>query len=358
MEKRVTLQDIARRCSTSAVTVSKALNGEKGVSRELREEILKTSREMGYVKVRRAANMRISRTIGVITAARYLREKESFYWPLYRQLASKIQERQSTSVLEVIDESDERALVLPKLVRGSGIDGIIVMGSFSRSYMDVLYHEPPQHIPLICLDSEIGPERGDAVVADNIGGGYEVTHHLLEMGHSRIGFIGTLLKTSSIDNRYLGYVKALMELGIPMNPSWVIDDRDRESGELLSEKELLGKTGLPAAEHENNMMNRPTAYFCNCDRTAFQLIEALSRNGIRVPEDISVAGFDNYMPHGLSEEGITTYAIDLNLMVSKAVSRILYKIEKPASRGGIFVAGGRLVLRSSVRRVGVAVPRL
>ena len=363
MAKRITLEDIGKRCGVSAVTVSKALKNQKGVGPQLKEQILAAAEEMGYVKRSRAHNMRVPRTIGVITAQRYISEQESFYWPLYRKLTTRIQERDSVSVLETVDEAAEKEAVLPTIISNRRVDGVVIMGSLRRSYMEALYRLTPHPIPLICLDSEVGPERSDAVVCDNIGGGYEVTKHLLSMGHSRIGFLGTLLATSSIDNRFLGYVTALMEHGIIVKHSWILEDRDHEKGELLTGEQMIHKLFISGDasdrrkdKRQSTMEKLPTAFFCNCDRSAFRLMEAFQGKGIKVPEDISVAGFDNYLPDGLVNEGITTYAIDLDLMVSRAVSRIFKKVENPSSRSGIFVTGGRLILRDSVKRIGEEVP--
>lgn len=351
MEKKVTMEEIGKRLGVSVVTVSKALRNQKGVSAQLREQILQTADEMGYRKSSRAHNMRISHTIGIVIAERFLEEHRSFYWSLYQQLASRITEKGSTPLLEVVGAKQEEGNVLPRIIAGQRSDGIIVMGTFRRSYMELLHNAPERTVPLVCLDSEAEPEREDAVLSDNIGGGYVMTSYLLSLGHRNIGYVGTLLATSSIDDRYLGYVKALLQHGIRVNDDWIIRDRDRLSGKLLKSDQIR----LPSSG-ERKGEGLPTAYFCNCDFTAYNVIAALSLQGLRVPEDISVVGFDNHLPGGIPDAGITTYEIDAKRMVARAVSRIFQKMDNPAFSGNVVVVGGSFIERGSAARIGEPVP--
>lgn len=351
MEKKVTMEDIGKKLGVSVVTVSKALRDQKGVSEQLKEQIRQTAAGMGYRKSSRAHNMKVSHTIGIIIAERFLEEHQSFYWALYQQLAGRITEKGSTPLLEVISAEKETDNVLPKIIAGQRSDGIIIMGTFRRPYMELLHNAPERTMPLVCLDSEVESERDDAVISDNIGGGCVMTSYLLSLGHRRIGYVGTLLATSSIDDRYLGYVKALLQHGIRVNEDWIIRDRDRESGRLLKS----GQLQLPEPD-SRRPEELPTAYFCNCDLTAHNLIAALAVRGLRVPEDISVVGFDNHLPGGIPDAGITTYEINAKVMVARAVSRIFQKMDNPAFSGNITVVGGSFIERGSAARVGDPVP--
>ncbi len=361
MMKKVTLEDIGKKLGVSAVTVSKALKNQKGVSSQLKEEIQRTAREMGYSRRSRAHNMRISHTIGILVADRFLEEHQFFYWVLYQQLAGRIMEKSSTALLEVVSAEAEKNDILPRIIEEQRADGVIILGTFLRRYMEFLYYAPERTVPLVCLDSEVGLERDDAVIGDNVGGGYVMTNYLLSLGHRRIGYVGTLLTTSSIDDRYLGYVKALLHHGIEVNQDWIIKDRDRATGKLLKSSELC--LPVPRRQQENRsltdrlLMNEtPTAYFCNCDLTASCLIEALSMRGLRVPQDVSVVGFDNHLPKGTSGMDITTYEINAKMMVARAVSRIFQKIDNPSAPGGVAVIGGNFIERGSAARVGEPVP--
>lgn len=345
MAKSVRLIDIAKRVNVSAVTVSKALSGQKGVSEEMREKIIRLADEMGYVKNSGAQEREGAGkgyTIGVIVAERYLKENQSFYWLLYQEIARRAMTKNCFPMMEVIDFETEKDLVLPKVVTGNKVDGIIVLGAFHLEYARYLMKET--QIPVVNLDTTTAGEICDCVVSNNMMGGYQMTNYLFEMGHKKIGFVGTRLATGSIDDRYFGYLKSLMEHGVEWRKDWVLDDRDRESGFV----EIETKFVLPE--------EMPTAFFCNCDLSASFLIKKLEMNGYRVPEDVSVVGFDNYVTDQFGGIGITTYEINTREMAKKAVHILTHKIDNVNYTGGVIMIAGKFIERKSARRIGAPVP--
>ena len=94
----------------------------------------------------------------------------------------------------------------------------------------------------------------------------------------------------------------------------------------------------------------PTAFFCNCDLTAGILINKLEKEGFRVPEDISVAGYDDYVYPGLCDTDITTYAVDISEMAAQTVNVLIKKISGTSYRKGIHVVEGSLVVKNSVKK--------
>ena len=155
----------------------------------------------------------------------------------------------------------------------------------------------------------------------------------MQLGHRKIGFIGNVTATSSIQDRFLGYVKCLMENGIEYRPEWTLDDR-MENG-----------LNLPEIAFPETM---PTAFVCNCDETAFRVIGSLQRMGLRVPEDISVTGYDNYTVSDMCVPAITTVEVDLTEMAHTAVSQLLKWIENPQRIPGRYVIPGRIILKQSM----------
>lgn len=344
MAKSVRLIDIGKKLDVSAVTVSKALSGQKGVSEEMREKIIKLADELGYK--RSEAQIESAReksfTIGVIVADRYLGENQSFYWKLYQEISKWAISRNCFPMLEVISREVEKRLELPKVVTEKKADGVIVMGEFNREYAEFLSDQI--NIPTVNLDTTGRGRITDCVVSNNLVGGYEMTNYLFEMGHSKIGFVGTRLTTTSIDDRYFGYLKSLMEHGITAREDWILEDRHRDTGYVDIEE----KFALP---HE-----MPTAFFCNCDGTASVLIRKLSQNGYSVPNDISVAGFDNYIPDQFGSVGLTTYEINTKEMAKRTVHIILHKLRNDNYSTGIFMLPGKFVERDSVKQIGSPVP--
>lgn len=348
MGKAVRLQDIARKAKVSTVTVSKALAGQKGVSEEKRSEIIAIAARMGYRKTVGTSGSRDGRsyTIGVIISERFIDEDQSFYWMLYQELSKYAITRNCFPMLEVISHDAEADLAIPRMLIEKKIEGIVIMGNFDYEFeMNLLKNLA---IPCVYMDTVGSYDACDCVVSDNTRGGHTMTDYLFRMGHSKIGFVGTRLATQSIDDRYLGYVKSLMEHGVAVRDKYVIDDRDCGYGAVSAEKYFR----LPDKD------DMPTAFFCNCDTTASLLIAKLKESGLRVPDDVSVVGFDNYVNEKLSEVGITTYEINVKEMAKRTVHILMHKIDNNSYSSGVFAIAGKFIERNSVRRIGDPVPRI
>ncbi len=339
MAKSVKLADIAKEIGVSVVTVSKALSGQKGVSEEMREKIIKLADELGYVQpsVARQRAVRANYNIGVLIKEGYLGDYSSFYWQMYQQVARFAVESGCFSMLEVVTAQMETGGLRPKIISENKVDGIIIIGSLEERYIAKLQRELT--VPLILLDFVDKKQKTDCVVSDNFYGGYYMTDYLIGMGHSRIAYVGTLGSTDSISDRYLGYLKALMEHGIPYREDYLVDDRDGSWGLIDEDKKLK----LPK--------DMPTAFFCNCDLTAGVLIKKLEKAGYRVPRDISVVGYDDFIYPGMCDVDITTYAVDTEEMASVAVRTLIKKIGGERYRRGTCVVEGKLVVKDSVRKI-------
>ena len=339
MAKAVRLADIAEKVGVSTVTVSKALTGQKGVSEEMRRRITQLADEMGYVPAAKTkkSTARKSYNIGLLIEESYLDKYDSFYWQMYQQVATRAMEWGCFTLMEVVGRQMAGELELPKLIREQKVDGIIVLGKMTDNFLS--YIRQNTTAPLVYMDFTDEELEADAVVSDSFYGAYQLANYLIGMGHRKIAYVGTLLATTSITDRYLGYTKSLMEHGIPIRSEWQINDRDLTSG-YIDEENLLQ---LPE--------EMPTAFMCNCDLTAGKLINKLSRMGYRVPEDISVVGYDDYIYPGICEVGITTYEVDLTEMARCAVGVLLEKMSGRGQNHGIHIVEGHLVIKDSVRRI-------
>lgn len=339
MAKAVKLSDIAERVGVSTVTVSKALSGQKGVSEEVREKIRSIAEELGYQQpsaARKSQNHK-NFNIGILISERFLVKYESFYWQMYQAVATRATAEECFTMLEVIGKAEEESSRMPKLVQERKVDGIIVIGKMMDAYLQHLNTEAG--IPVIYLDYYNGREASDSVISNSYYGTYELTYYLYRMGHRKIAYVGTLLAMESITDRYFGYKKALLELGLEQKKEWVLDDRHIETGEI----DTVNMLQIPK--------DMPTAFVCNCDLTASFLIKKLKDNGYRVPEDISVVGFDNYLYPGLSDIQITTYEVDLKEMAKKAVYNMISKISNENYKPGIHIVEGHMVLKESVAQI-------
>ena len=338
MAKAVRLADIAEKMNVSVVTVSKALSGQKGVSEEMRQKIRELADEMGYKppSVMNINKSRHSYNIGVLVSSRYLDKYESFYWQMYQEVAQKALQKECFTMLEVLESEDEKKRILPKLMQENKVDGMIVIGLLNEDYLTLLHEQVK--MPLIYLDFYDKRHECDAIITDNYYGMYKMTSYLFDMGHQKIAYVGNLLYTGSITDRFFGYSKAMLEHGFRTRDDWIIEDRDPQTGRTDAGFELK----LPE--------EMPTAFACNCDLAASQVIKKLEEKGYKVPEDVSVIGFDNYLYPGLCDVGITTYEVDMKEMARKSINNMIKKISKEYYKQGITIVEGHIVLKNSVRR--------
>lgn len=332
MAKAVKLADIAEKLGVSIVTVSKAIRGKEGVGDELRAKILKAADELGYSAKVPANDSSESYLIGILTASRYLKRGSSFYWSLYERLLTHLSSNGDFGLLEVVSQADEENLSIPRIVQENRADGLIVMGMLNEEYMQMLSR---LRIPFTMLDTYNVRQPYDTVISDGYYGMCAMTDYLIQMGHRKIMFVGTVGETSSITDRYFGYCRAMTEAGLVVTKDMVIPDRDVE-----------GKINVVLPE---NIAELTTALVCNCDYTAYDIFQKLTAMKIKVPENISIVGFDNYILSEMSSVKITTYGVNQDGMASASAKQIRKRIKSPYSRHEIRTVSGEMLIRDSVK---------
>lgn len=336
--KKVRLLDIAERLGVSSVTVHNALAGEKGVGSELRAKILETAKEMGYEPGPRGKKEQYHgefRKIGVLIAENYLAHYSTFYWKMYQELSLVATEKHCYTTIEVLKKDmEKKTLKMPEIVRNRSVEGLIIIGEIDRRYVRELFKEK---LPIVFLDFYDSEIARDSVIADNFYGMYQMTELLFDQGIEKIGFIGSIYATSSIMDRFCGYQKAMMEHRKEVPKEWIIEDRD-EKGQV--------DFALPKC--------LPEAFVCNCDLVAGILISKLKDRGLRVPEDVSVVGFDNYLYPGYSDMRITTYEVNTKAMSKVAVDKMLKRLRnlKGGSGRTLEIVSGHVIQKGSVKLRG------
>ena len=334
MKNGVTMKDIARELNVSVVTVSKALGGKEGVSEELKKKIVECAGRMGYRLNSLAKSMKegYSYNIGIIVSERFVRKPYEFYHIFYQYLTQALGEYDYSVIIQVLSLQDEENLVLPRAYNEKKIDGLIVLGQVSITYAELLQKTD---IPIMLLDFYDERIDIDSVVSDNFFGSYKITSYLVGNGHRDIAFIGDIYATSSIQDRFLGYYKALLENRIMITEQYIISDRDRD-GKYIDFR-------LPE--------KMPTAFVCNNDEVAYNLIVKLREQGIHVPDDCSVVGFDNSIHSTISTPRITTMVVDIEEMAKTASRLIVNKIRKENKRYGRVTIKENIIIRDSVRDI-------
>lgn len=328
MEKKVRMADIAERLGISIVSVSKGLAGKDGVSEEMRAKIFAAAQEMGYVLPQpKKEEKTIQGNIGILVADRFIADN-AFYPNLYRHVLKRCNDEGFSAMLEIVSPEAERGCILPAMIQGKKVDGIIFMGELDRGYLRAVMHMGPPYILLDFYDDAL---TADSVTSDNIAGAYRLTSHLLQKGYRDIGYVGSIFATSSIMDRYLGYTKALLRAGITPRPEWRLEDRDADGA------------FIPLALPEE----MPHAFVCNCDEVAYNLVEQLKRRGYRVPQDVAVTGYDDYQFAQISDPQLTTYRVNVEDMGRMVVAQLIRKINGKRVTGGNIVVNGALISRES-----------
>lgn len=334
MAKEVTLADIAEKVGVSKVAVSKALSGKPGVSDELREKIKQIAQQTGYVS-RSSKTTEYTGNIGVIVPEHYYGYSISFYGQFYEKVVKALYNNSYYGILELLTKEDEAAGKIPKVIEDRKVDGVIFLGQIDEKYIVKMINQT--RLPVYFLDTYVPDIEFDTVISDGYYGTYMLTNYLINQGFKKIGFIGSVDATSSIADRYWGYRRALREKNIKYDESWEVPDRDKKGKSL---DRVLSKDNLLPA------------YVCNCDYTAHLVMQELDKNGIKVPEDVSLVGFDNFIPLGLGMDAdkITTYEVDMNLLAEACVKSLIKKIKHIKYNSGIQIITGRIVVKKSVRQ--------
>lgn len=333
MSKKVRMSDIAEVLGVSNVTISKALGNKDGVSDELRQKIIQTAQDMGY-QYSRTEEVQESYNIGIIVAQHYVNSFHSFYWTLYQNVVEALKTIKSYCILEIVPQEDEDHAILPDFVSDDKICGFIVLGKLSTDYLKKLQEI---HKPIVLTDF-YDDLNITAVNSDNYNDSCKITDYLIQKGHRQIGFVGSIYATSSIQDRYLGYLKSLIKNNIEIHNEWIIPDRHEGTLDFLQEFELP--------------QNMPTAFVCNCDQTAYYFIQYLLKKGYKVPDDISVVGYYNFVFATMCQPELTTIQVDLKVMAKESVMAIL-RLKKYDAEITHLILKGEIIERESVKTLSI-----
>lgn len=338
MAKKVTMRDIAGKLGISAVTVSKALTGKEGVGNTLRQEIISTADAMGYDYsgiVDASKNVK-TYTVGVIVEEHFVDNSAtsfSFYMKMYSFINKHMSQYHNSVILETITANMLSSNRMPNIVNEKKVDGLIVLGQVKSAYLKKL---KAYKLPMVYLDFYDRNMEIPSVINDNVYGAYMLTNYLIEKGHKKIAYVGSIDSTASILDRYLGYYRSLVTHKIPLNEAYILPDRD-ESGYCIE------------IEFPKDM---PTAFVCNCDGTANLVMRQLISLGYKVPEDISVVGFDNYSAEAdYNMPKLTTIEVNVEELTKSAVELIIRLIKGEKNLGGRKVITGKMIIRDSVMQI-------
>ncbi|WP_105567812.1 LacI family DNA-binding transcriptional regulator [Microbacterium halophytorum] len=306
---RATITDVAREAGVSVATVSKVINGRDGVAQATQEHVMRVVGELGYASSLVATSMRRSRThvIGVLVA-----EFEPFSLELLRGVSEALSgsEYDVLAYAGAVSSGSHHGWEARSLSRlgGTLIDGAVVVTPTVTL--------PDNVVPLVAIDPHTGPTGPAVVDTDNLRGGKEATDHLIGLGHTRIAHLRGRGDLQSARLREQGYREALADAGI--------------TGGIVEEGGYEPDESAAAVGRMLDSPERPTAIFAANDITALEAIRVATERGLRVPEDLSVIGFDDIPAASAAAPPLTTIRQPLVEMGRAAVDLLVRMIDENA----------------------------
>lgn len=334
--RNITIKDVAREAGVSYATVSRVLNNYQHVKPDKRAQVLDAMQRLGYVANPQARSLVSGRSqvLGLL-----VHDLGNAYTA---EIIHGIDETLVASGYELMlytthRQKHKEAVFVNTLTYGL-IDGLLLLLPLNPgSYLEKLRD---QRFPYVVIDHQGFDDSSPTVVATNWQGAYDATRYLVELGHTRIGFIAGTPELSSAVERLEGYRAALAGHGIEFDP------------QLVQNGDFKQHPGFAAANALLDLKEPPTAIFAANDLSAMGVYEAIRGHNLRIPEDVSVIGFDDIPHTTVMHPPLTTVRQPLIEMGRLATRMLLERIENPDQPARRIVLPTELIIRSSCQPAG------
>ena len=327
------IRDVARKAKVSTATVSRTINRVGTVDAQLTKRVWKAIEELGYYPNRQARALVSgrSRAFGLIVS-----EITNPFFPeivqTFETLA--VEHRYEILLTSTIHDPKRMALAVRRMIEGR-VDGVAILTfGMEESLLEDLRF---RNLPLVFVD--VGPQapRVSNIRVDYLEGIRQAIQHLAALRHERIGFVSGPLRLKSAKARKDAYIASMKEIGLPVRPEFIIEGDHRLEG---------GKQAL----HEFwQRRRRPTALLCSNDMTAIGVLRAAFELGIKVPQELSVVGFDDVRMAGFMIPPLTTIRMSQSELAKIAFEALLREVgrDTPSPNGTEYQLKTSLVLRNS-----------
>lgn len=343
LPQRITMEDVARQSGVSLTTVSLVLRDKPGIHEDTRQRVLAIARDLGYRRKVHSEpapqSSSILRQVGILNKARADDDPQNnqFYAPVVAGIEVACR-RQQVNLLyaTVLVDNDNVPLEKPRMLQDSDSDGLLLIGAFVDSTIAQLIEHRTK--PVVLVDAYATEQRFDSVISDNFRGAYTAVKYLVSLGHQHIGLItGSTQSYPSFVERRRGYMQAVHDL---TSSQAFIADTPGNSYEI-------GESALDLLRRIPSI----TALFCCNDVTAIAVMRVLQAAGYRIPEDVSIIGFDNIELAEHVSPALTTMNIDKVGMGRLAIQLLTHRAEFPHTNYVTAVLQPFLVKRDSVMRL-------
>lgn len=329
-----TMKDIARLAKVSTSTVSHVINGSRFVSDEIREKVMRVVAELNYTPsaVARSLKVKATQTIGLLVTA----TNNPFFAEVMAGVEQYCRQHQYNLIIATTGGDAKRLQQNLQTLMHKQVDGLLLMCGDSRFQAE---DELAISVPLVVMDWWFTDLNADKILENSELGGYLATKALIEAGHQKIGIITGNLKKSVAQNRLKGYKKALEEAHIPLNNDWLIESHFDFEGGVVGMEKLLAAS------------NRPSAVFCCSDTIAVGAYQVIHQQGLRIPQDISVIGYDDIELARYLSPPLSTVSQPKAELGKLAVQMLLKRLKEPEENYQTRTLNPSLVLRQSCRTI-------
>ncbi|GGH85125.1 LacI family DNA-binding transcriptional regulator [Saccharibacillus endophyticus] len=323
------IHDVAKEAGVSVATVSKVINNYPDVSDKTRKKVSQTIKELKYhpnVAARGLVKGR-SWTVGVFVT-------NSFKNPFVSELLEGIKTALQNSGYDLVLLStrfDDPGYSFVEHCLSRNVDGVVGFGvARNDPHLEELLDSD---IPTMFVDADIRGRRAGYITTENKAGIMQAVEHLAQLGHSRIAFISGKLDNAVGSLRHEGFTEGMKKHKLPVHPDYVrVSDYSMEGG-TIAMNDLL------------TLKERPTAVVCTSDMMAFGAINVIHRNGLSVPEDISVIGFDNTYYSEIFSPALTTVNQNIPSIGSHAIENLIAMIENSDFAPSVVTEPSNLIVR-------------
>jgi DNA-binding LacI/PurR family transcriptional regulator len=330
----VTIKDIARLANVSHTTVSRALNDSPLIKAETKRKIVDLAEQLNYIPDYNARSlvMQKSYTVGVFFTSITTGTSSSFFSDVIRGVNSVISENYNLFIRGIDNYKDFHS------INKKRFDGIILM-SQSEEDNAFIYHVMQSDIPFVVLNRQVQDPAIINIVPNDRAGAYEAVSYLIDQGHKRIAMIEGIEGFKSTQVRKDGYLSAHIKHRIPI------------INEYLMQGSYDMESGYQALKRLTELELRPTAVFCSNDDMAIGAMRAAFDCGIKIPEELSIVGFDDIGFAHYTTPALTTVKRPIEQISIEGAKKILQLINEPKQTGELIFVDTELKIRDSVKRI-------
>ncbi|NOV03322.1 LacI family DNA-binding transcriptional regulator [Paenibacillus planticolens] len=328
---KVSIFDVAKKSGLSVVTVSRVINGAGTVRENNRQRVLQAMKELDYHPNAAARSLARGKT-GVIGLA-ITTLNDTFFDAVVKEINERLAE--SGYFLALSISNDVFSSFENSLFQEDRVDGMMMLSPTNEeAYVKELQRKK---MPFVLMDNQHMDKAVSSVIVDNFKGGYEATKHLIELGHTEIAHIRGPEPFMSSRERQRGYCQAMKDAGI--SDLWI------EQGQFAV------ASGYEIAERWLQAGKKPTAVFAADDYVAFGIIDAFKNNGLQIPKDLSVVGYDDQIFAAEFRPKLTTVRQPSEKLGKAAVDELLRLIDGTAEGHQTVVLEPEIVVRETTARI-------